>query len=104
MHDEQGGSAMKAVVVSVAIVLSAVLALRAQDYKAYQNYDFVPGDHILFDDDFTADKDGEFPAHWKLLKGQAVVNQLGGQPVFALTEGNYVEVAPRIATASYLRD
>src|SRR5512146_2743194 len=42
-------------------------------FKSYQNYDFVPGDKIVFDDDFRADTDGEFPAHWKLLKGQGVI-------------------------------
>jgi hypothetical protein len=67
-------------------------------FKSYQNYDFVPGDKIVFDDDFHTDTDGEFPAHWKLLKGQGVVNLMQGAPVFALTEGNYVEVEPRVRT------
>ena len=85
-------------------IITLALPLRAQDFKAYQNYDFVPGNHIIFYDDFQSDKDGEFPAHWKLLKGQAVVNQMDGTPVFALTDGNYVEVTPRISTPSYLTD
>jgi OOP family OmpA-OmpF porin len=76
----------------------------AQDYKAYQNYDFIPGDKILFDDDFRGDTDGEFPAHWKLTGGQAVVNKLNGEPVFALTDGNYAEVAPRVKPDKYLPD
>jgi len=90
--------------VFVAAALLMATRIYAQDYKAYQNYDFVPGDRVVFDDDFRSDKDGEFPAHWKLLKGQAVVNQMNGERVFALTEGNYVEVAPRIVAASYLSD
>lgn len=73
-------------------------------YKVYQNYDFVPGDSIVFDDDFRADDDGEFPAHWKLLKGQAVVNKKDGDPVFVLTDGNYARVAPRVTTDHYLSD
>ena len=76
--------------------------LRAQDFKAYQNYDFVPGDQIVFEDDFRSDKDGEFPAHWKLTSGQAVINQMQSEPVFALTQGNYVRVAPRMTNDSYL--
>jgi outer membrane protein OmpA-like peptidoglycan-associated protein len=75
-----------------------------QDYKAYQNYDFVPGDKVLFEDDFRSDQDGEFPAHWKLEAGQAVVNKFQGEPAFTLTEGNYVKVSPRIASAKYLKD
>ncbi|HVX39581.1 MAG TPA: OmpA family protein [Gemmatimonadaceae bacterium] len=70
--------------------------------KSYQNYDFVPGDSIVFDDDFRADDDGEFPAHWKLLKGQGVVNVAGGQPAFVLTDGLNAEVTPRITPAAYL--
>jgi outer membrane protein OmpA-like peptidoglycan-associated protein len=75
-----------------------------QNYKAYQNYDFVPGDKVLFEDDFRSDQDGEFPAHWKLEAGQAVVNKVQGEPAVSLTEGNYVKVSPRITPAKYLKD
>jgi outer membrane protein OmpA-like peptidoglycan-associated protein len=70
--------------------------------KAYQNYDFVPGDTVLFADDFAEDQNGEFPSHWTLQEGQAVVNTVAGKPSFCLTEGNYYHVAPRMKTASYL--
>lgn len=71
--------------------------------KSYQNYDFVPGEKILFEDHFTDDQDGEFPAHWKLNAGQAVVNKLGGENAFFLTDGNYVRVSPRMkAEKDYL--
>jgi hypothetical protein len=95
---------MKPVVLVAMVQALAITALRSQDFKSYQRYDFVPGDRIIFEDDFRSDPDGEFPAHWKLLAGQAVVNQLQGEPVFALTEGNYARVAPRIKTETYLGD
>jgi len=85
-------------------LLAASLALGSQDLKVYQNYDFMPGDKIVFEDDFRADQDGEFPAHWDLLAGQGVVNQVGGDPAFALTEGNYVKVAPRVKGEAYLEE
>ncbi len=72
--------------------------------KSYQNYDFIPGDKILFEDHFEGDQDGEFPAHWELDKGQAVLNKIEGTEALTLTEGNYVYVAPRMKTASYLTD
>lgn len=72
--------------------------------KSYQNYDFVPGDTVLFADDFTEDQDGEFPSHWDLKKGQAVLNQVAGKPTFCFTDGNHCEVYPRMKTASYLTD
>ncbi len=66
--------------------------------KSYQNYDFVPGEKVLFEDNFTDDQDGEFPAHWILQSGQAVTNKLDNAPAFFLTEGNYVRVSPRMKT------
>ena len=69
---------------------------------AYQNYDFTPGDTILFADDFTATQDGEFPNQWELVKGQGVVNKAQGYPAFLLTDGNYVQVSPHIKNKSYL--
>jgi OmpA-OmpF porin, OOP family len=64
--------------------------------KAYSNYDFVPGDTILFEDNFSDDQDGEFPAHWQLLSGQGVINKINGASALILTEGNFVRVSPRM--------
>jgi OOP family OmpA-OmpF porin len=72
--------------------------------SAYNNYDFVPGDQIVFDDNFIDDQNGEFPAHWNLGAGQAVVNTIAGRPAFLLTDGNFAHVSPRIKSASYLGD
>jgi outer membrane protein OmpA-like peptidoglycan-associated protein len=69
---------------------------------AYQNYDFVPGDTIVFADDFTATQDGEFPDQWELISGQAVVNKVARQSAFLLTDGNYARVSPRVKNKSYL--
>lgn len=73
-----------------------------QPIKAYQNYDFVAGSELMFADDFIADQDGEFPAHWELESGQGVVNTIGGKRVFALTDGNYAKVYPRVVPDQYL--
>jgi OmpA-OmpF porin, OOP family len=77
-------------------------ASAAPDVKTYQNYDFVPGDSIVFFDDFTGDQDGEFPSHWDLEKGQGVLNKVATTPAFFLTEGNYVQVYPLMKTPHYL--
>jgi OmpA-OmpF porin, OOP family len=70
--------------------------------KAYQNYDFTPGDNILFADDFVATQDGEFPEQWSLVKGQGVVNKQQGFQSLLLTDGNYAQVSPRIKNKNYL--
>ncbi len=74
------------------------------NFKTYQNYDFIAGEKILFEDHFTDDADGEFPAHWKLVTGQAIVNKLEGKPSLLLTEGNYAKVTPRMKKERYLTD
>ena len=71
---------------------------------SYQNYDFTPGDTIIFADDFTTTQDGEFPEQWELSKGQAVVNKAAGYSAFLLTDGNYAQVSPRMKTKTYLPD
>jgi outer membrane protein OmpA-like peptidoglycan-associated protein len=73
----------------------------AQDFKPYNNYDFVPGDKILFEDNFRGDREGEFASHWKLLGGQAVVNNKESDRVFAITK-YYTSLAPNIKVKNYL--
>jgi OmpA-OmpF porin, OOP family len=92
----------------ISLVLS-ISALLAQDnkspsiqYKTYNNYDFSAGEKIIFEDDFRSDQDGEFPSHWELGNGQAVVNKVLEVPSLSLTDGNYGKVAPRMKTKQYL--
>lgn len=74
------------------------------DIKTYANYDFVPGDTVIFEDHFTDDQDGEFPSHWDLKSGQAVLNKIGGEPAFCLTDGNYCRVLPLMKKPAYLSE
>ena len=83
---------------------TGMVAQPSGQISAYNNYDFIPGDKIVFDDNFVDDQNGEFPAHWNLGAGQAVVNSIGGRPAFLLTDGNYAHVSPLIKSASYLGD
>ena len=71
-------------------------------FKAYQNYDFIPGEKILFEDNFNIDKEGEFAEHWELQNGQAVVNQFNGKRALLITDGNYGWVSPLMKNKKYL--
>ena len=42
-------------------------------------FDYVPGDKVLFFDDFTQDELGEFPVHWTLEEGTLEVAEMKGQ-------------------------
>lgn len=74
----------------------------AAGLKTYSNYDFIPGDTVLFEDHFTDDQDGEFPAHWDLKKGQAILNKKDNELALLLTDGNYCQVKPLMKKLSYL--
>ena len=89
--------------VAMLILFGALAFAQEEGLKAYNNYDFLPGEKILFEDDFVSDIDGEFPAHWKLISGQGVINKIGEIPTFVLTDGNYGKIAPRIKPESYLQ-
>ena len=90
---------------SISTIISFHSYAQATGIKAYQNYDFVPGDKILFEDNFIEDRDGEFPDHWELKGGQAVLNKVpSGEEGLFLTDGNYVIVSPRMKTKNYLTD
>lgn len=71
--------------------------------SVYQNFDFIPGETILFEDDFSADMDGEFPAKWNLEGGQGVVNQIDSEQVCAVTV-YYSSFSPRMKKKNYLPD
>ena len=78
--------------------------MSAATSKAYNNYDFIAGDTVVFEDVFTDDQTGEFPAHWNLGAGQAVMNAVGGQKALLITEGNFAHVSPLIKTPNYFGD
>ncbi len=69
---------------------------------SYQNYDFVPGNNILFYDEFTDDQPGEWPTHWNLTSGQAILNMAGPDKAIFMTDGNYCRIYPLMKTPNYL--
>lgn len=85
----------------LATILGIGSKLYAQDIKAYQNYDFVAGDKIIFTDDLADSQTGEFGTHWKLNGGQGVVNNAGDEKAFFITK-YYTALSPRVKTPNYL--
>lgn len=87
------------------ILLQVFIFNCAAQNAAYNNFDFVSGEKVLFDDNLYDAQDGEFPPRWKLLNGQGVVNKVEGTPAFVFTDaslGSMGKIAPRIKTANYL--
>lgn len=61
---------------------------------AWANYDFVPGERVLFKEDFTADRVGNFPQRLELIEGNAEVVTWNGGRWFRLTTDPTVFAVP----------
>lgn len=73
-------------------------------FEAYKNYDFVPGDKIIFAPDFTDEPDAELPARFGIYKGNAEIQSYHGDKILHLNQGAYTTVYPLMNTESYLPD
>ena len=84
---------MKKFITAIAMLLFAGMAAKAQE-TSYNKTDFVPGDEIIFDDNFEGERIGEFPMSWDLLDGYAETAQQQGRNVIAFTDNGLGQVMP----------
>ena len=75
------------------MLLFAGMAVNAQETN-YAKSDFVPGDEIIFEDNFERERIGEFPLRWDLLDGYAESAQQKGRNVLAFTDDGLGQVMP----------
>lgn len=54
---------------------------------AWNKYDFVPGDQVIFEDNLQNEENGEFPSRWDLFRGNAEVAILDGEKVIMMRDG-----------------
>ena len=52
----------------------------------WNNYDFVSGDEIIFEDTMEGEKLGEFPSRWDLFYGEAQITELDGSKTVCLSQ------------------
>jgi outer membrane protein OmpA-like peptidoglycan-associated protein len=84
---------MKKSLFAAAMLLFAGMAVNAQETN-YAKSDFVPGDEIIFEDNFERERIGEFPLRWDLLDGYAESAQQKGRNVLAFTDDGLGQVMP----------
>jgi outer membrane protein OmpA-like peptidoglycan-associated protein len=68
----------------------------------YKNYDFVPGDKVIFETDFINQKDAELPARLGTLHGSAEIQTYKENKVLHINKGDNVCIIPMIDSANYL--
>jgi OOP family OmpA-OmpF porin len=54
---------------------------------AWNKYDFVPGDQVIFEDNLEREENGEFPSRWDLVRGTVEIAKLDGENVMMLRAG-----------------
>src|SRR5688572_8245023 len=65
-------------------------AAAAKEEVAFVNFDFVPGERVLFADDFTKDNVGDFPKRLEFVKGNMEVAEWkGARWLRATTDGQF---------------
>ena len=71
---------------------------------SYKNYDFVPGDTIIFESNLADEEVGEIPSQFNLLHGQMDVQEEDGQNVIHVPKGAGATFTPRMNTKDYMPD
>jgi outer membrane protein OmpA-like peptidoglycan-associated protein len=67
-----------------------------QDMALYTKFDFVPGDKVIFFDDFSSDEVGEFPHRWNLDNGVFEVAKKGDDFVVLSSQSGSGTIRPKI--------
>jgi outer membrane protein OmpA-like peptidoglycan-associated protein len=70
----------------------------------YKNYDFVPGDKIIFQSQLADESVGEIPSQFTLVKGQADIQEEDGENVIHIPKGPFTILTPRFSNKSNIPD
>ncbi len=72
----------------------------SQNLQPWSNYNFVPGDKIIFQDDLMGEENGEFPSRWDLTAGSAENAVLEEENIINLKNNSII--TPLLDKESYL--
>lgn len=70
----------------------------------YKNYDFVPGDKIIFQPDLSTESDAELPARFIVNVGNVEINSYEGEKILHLNPDCHATVSPLMNSDHYLPD
>lgn len=54
--------------------------------KSYARFDFIPGEKVMFEDNFQNETEDEVPSYWIPTKGQVEVSTINGEKAMGLLE------------------
>ena len=70
----------------------------------YKNYDFVPGDKIIFQSQLADERVGEIPSQFILNKGQVDIQTEDDENAIHIPKGPDASISPRFSTAAAIPD
>jgi OmpA-OmpF porin, OOP family len=71
--------------------------------QSYAKYDFRPGSHVIFEDDFRKEKSDEIPSKWIIKGGNIETTKMDGQVVMGALNGQ-ASFSPRLDKTNYLTE
>jgi outer membrane protein OmpA-like peptidoglycan-associated protein len=72
--------------------------------KSYANYDFVPGDKIIFQSQLVDEQTGEIPSQFDLSHGQMDIQVEDGENVIHVPKGEGATFTARMKNQTYMPD
>jgi outer membrane protein OmpA-like peptidoglycan-associated protein len=99
---QQPAAASAAVTTGSSMEGSASAAPATAAVASYKNYDFVPGDNIIFQTNFAQQQNAELPARLGTLSGTAEIQTYKGDKVLHLEKGDGVSLIPIMDKKNYL--
>lgn len=72
--------------------------------KSYQNYDFVPGDKVIFQSQLADEQTGEIPSQFTLDHGQMDIQTEDDENVMHVPSGDGATKTPRMSNMTYMPD
>lgn len=68
------------------LAMAINIATAQVNEKAYAKFDFVPGDKVMFDDNFQNEKSDEIPSHWLVNTGLVEVSKINNENVMGFLD------------------
>jgi outer membrane protein OmpA-like peptidoglycan-associated protein len=81
---------------------NSVSNTKAPSMNNYKNYDFVPGDKIIFEPDLSTEPDAELPARFAVKRGNAEIQSYQGEKTLHLQADGDATVEPLMSSGNYL--
>lgn len=91
---------MKKLLITI-LAITTNIAFAQVSEKNYSKFDFIPGDQLLFEDNFINEQTDEIPSYWIISKGKVEMAKINGELVMAFLDG-LPSAYPRMKAAKKL--